>query len=213
MFEEHLGSLAGKPLGLAYVLIFITLASIYLRFYQEFISNNVLVGTPLSLLLTIIILPGFYAIRCGLLVIGRVSVIVFLTAIPLAILLLLGGLTVSPDYRNILPITDIEIKGLLQAVYTNIWHFGNMIIILTLFSFTDQNYKMVKKVLLITLAALGVYLGSEMLLITFVMGSELAAIQSFALFEIARNVDIGGFIRNTEINLSLHFWRRYPFQL
>jgi spore germination protein KB len=199
IFEEHLGSLAGKSLGLAYVLIFITLASLYLRFYQEFISNNVLIGTALSLLLLIILIPGFFAIRCGLLVIGRVSVIVLLTALPLAVLLLVGGLTESPDYRNILPITQIDIKGLLQGIYTNLWHFGNMIVILTLFQYTNQNHKMVKKVLIIVIAVLGVYLIPEMLIITMVLGAELASIQTFALFEIARNVDIGGFIRNTEI--------------
>lgn len=199
MLEEHLGRATGKILGIMYIIIFIMLAALYLRFFEEFVSNNVLLATPVSLLLMVILIPGFYAIRTGLQAIAQVSEILLLIILPLFLLLFIAGLTEQPDFKNFLPIADINMKNILYSIYLNLWHFGNMIIILILFRFFNQDIKAIRILLIKTLAAMVVFLLFVEMLVTLVVGPELSSIQAFPLSEIARNVKIGGFIRNSEV--------------
>jgi spore germination protein KB len=199
MLEEHLGKIAGKILAIIYIAVFALLSILYLRFYEEFIINNVLLGSPVSALLMIIVIPGFYAIYCGTQVMARVSEIVFIVAFPLAILLLLAGMTEKPDFANLLPLTNISPVNLLEAVYLNTWHVGNMVLILALYSFCQQNVRVIKTMLIRVTLVLVLYLSTEMLVILIVLGADLTATQSFPLFEIARNIELGGFIRNLEV--------------
>jgi spore germination protein KB len=198
MLEEHLGKAAGKFLAVTYIFVFFLLTILYLRFFEEFVSNNVLLATPVSVLLMIILIPGFYAIRSGIQVIAQVSEVLLIIFLPLVIITLIAGFTDQPDIGNLLPISDINIKSLLYSIYLNTWHFANMIIIMALFTFTRSNVKSLRNVLIKTAVVLVVILTFSATVIILVLGADLAFVETFPLSEIGRNVQIGGFIRNTE---------------
>ncbi len=197
MLEEHLGCIGGRILGLVYILIFLIITSFYLRFFIEFLKITVLTDTPTSLIILLLLIPGTYAIRSGIEVLARISQVILVVFMPLSILLLMTAATEQPDLMNLMPVGFISIRNLSYAVYLNMWHFGNMMIILTLAYFSNDRHN-IPQTLLQSIVTLVLYLSIAMAVSTITLGTALSSISTFPLFEIARSASFAGFIRNTE---------------
>ncbi len=197
MMEEHLGRFAGVVLGLSYVIVFLILASFYLRFFMEFLKNTILIDTPVGLVLLALLIPGAYAVRSGIEVFARISEVILVVFVPLAILLLVSAATEQPDIKNLMPVAFISPHDLGYAVYLNIWHFANIIIILTLAYFSNDR-RNITQTLFKSLVTLVLFLTAAIAISTITLGAALSSVSTFPLFEIARSVSYAGFIRNTE---------------
>lgn len=196
MLEEHLG-IAGKVMGIAYIIVFLILASFYLRFFTEFLEITVLFNTPTSLIILALLIPGTYAIRSGMEVIARISEVIFIVFLPLSLLLLLTSVAAHPDLDNLLPLAFISLQDLGYGIYLNTWHLANMIIVLALAYFTCQRDKL-PRTLLVFLVTLTLYLSVAMAVSVITLGVAIVSSSTFPLFEIARSASYAGFIRNTE---------------
>ncbi len=197
MLEEHLGCIGGRILGVAYILIFLIVTSLYLRFFIEFLKNTVLTDTPTSLIVLLLLIPGTYAIRSGIEVLARISQVVLVVFMPLAILLLMTAATEQPDLKNLMPVGFISIQDLSYTVYMSMWHFGNLMTILTLAYFSNDR-RNIPQTLLQSIVALVLFLSTAMAVSTITLGVALSSVSTFPLFEIARSASYAGFIRNTE---------------
>jgi spore germination protein KB len=196
MLEEHLG-IAGRIIALFYVLVFLLLASLYLRFFVEFLSITVLHNTPTGLIIMALLIPGVYTIRSSLEVFARVSEVILWVFLPLAMLMLLVSSTEHPDIGNLMPLAFMGIKDFIYSVYLNLWHFANIIIILTLAYFSLQR-EQIPRLLLTSLVSLALFLALSIMVVIITLGAALASSSTFPLFEIARSASYAGFIRNTE---------------
>ncbi len=197
MLQEHLGRVAGLILGTGYIIIFLILASFYLRFFTEFLSATILSNTPASILVLALLIPGTYAIRIGIQMVARVSEVIIAVFLPLAILLLLTSTTEHPDLKNLMPIGFISIHDLSYGVYLNMWHFANMFIILTLAYFSSDRPN-VTRTLLKSLVSLVLFLTAAIAVSIITLGFSLTSVSTMPLFEIARSASYASFIRNTE---------------
>lgn len=198
MLEEHLGRIAGSILGVAYVLIFLIIAMIYLRLFVEFVENMVLIGTPISFLIFAILIPGWYMLRSGMNVFARVAEVAMVFVFPLALVLLILAGGQNSDWHNLMPVGYMSWKALGTSVYLGTWHIGQMVIILTLAYFTSNRSKILT-ILIRFVVVLILFLTFTIMMSTVNLGASISAIETFPLFTIARTVTLGGFIQNIEI--------------
>ncbi len=197
MLQEHLGRVTGGILGISYIVVFLILASFYLRFFTEFLSTTILTNTPSSIIILSLLIPGIYAIRIGIQMLARLSEVILVIFLPLAILLLMTSTTEQPDWRNLMPIGFMSVRDLGYAVYLNMWHIANIFIILTL-AYCSSNRSGIPKTLLKCLVSLVLFLTVSIAVSTITLGAPLTSISAMPLFDIARAASYAGFIRNTE---------------
>ncbi|MGI6434048.1 MAG: GerAB/ArcD/ProY family transporter [Syntrophomonadaceae bacterium] len=200
MLEEHLGKIAGKILGLIYLLAFFLVVVVSLVIFANFFLSNVLPGMPISILLVFIILPAFYALRTGLEATARVVELIVLTGYPLAMFLLLLGIGPETDWSRLLPLSGFSASGLANGILLVDSYCSLMIVVLTLGQFC-HNPRILWKWML---WAYGFSIGTLLLVVIIPIsayGPSLTAVQTFPIFNIARSTNIGGFIHNIEIIL------------
>ena len=92
LLEEHLGKIAGKILACFYIVLFFLVSTYSLRHFTDFIISNVMPGTPISVLIGLFLLMGFFAIRSGLENIARLCELFILLGLPFVFLILLDNL-------------------------------------------------------------------------------------------------------------------------
>lgn len=200
LLEEHLGKIAGKILGFVYLLSFFLVVVLSLVIFANFFLSNVLPDMPISILLLFIILPAFYAVRTGLDVTARVVELVLLVAFPLAMLLLLLGISPESEWSRLLPLGGFTASGLFNGILLVNSYFSLMIIVLVLGQFCHKQRVLWRWML----AAYIISVGSMLLAVIIPIaayGPSLTAVQTFPVFNIARSTNIGGFIHNIEVIL------------
>lgn len=196
MLEEHLG-IVGRLMGSVYIVVFLFLASFYLRLFVKFLEISVLDNTPISLIIMALLIPGLYTIRSGIEVFARISEVILVVFVPLGVLLLLVAATEKPDLGNLMPFAFMDISDLFYSVYLNMWHLANAMIILSLAYFSLQR-EQIPRLLLALLGSLALFLAIAMMVVIITLGAALASSSTFPLFEIARSASFAGFIRNSE---------------
>jgi len=197
MLEDHLGRIAGKLLGLTYVFIFLLSSIMSLRSFVSFAESTTSPGIPVSVLITLMLLPAFYAVRSGIVVFARVSEVIFFLFLPLLVLMMILG-TQGADCKNLMPFGYVSFRNFINASFQPLWHIGSFFIILTL-SYFSNNRSKIPRMLFLSLL-LFIVLASLMSLVSIIgQGAALTAALTFPLFTIARATSIGGFIKNIEI--------------
>ncbi len=200
LLEEHLGKFAGKLLGVIYIFAFFLVVVISLVLFANFFLSNVLPGMPISILLTFVILPAFYALRTGIEAIARVVELIVIAGYPLAVLLLLLGIGGESDWSRLLPLGGFSASSLANGVLVVSSYYSLMIAVLSLGRFCANPRHLWKWML----GALGFSAVTMLLAVVIPIsayGPALTAVQTFPIFNIARATDIGGFIHNIEIIL------------
>ncbi|WP_028400713.1 GerAB/ArcD/ProY family transporter [Ectobacillus panaciterrae] len=138
-YSEHIiGRIPGKILGIIYLFFFLHVNGLIIRQYGEFIIGTSLPRTPLSVIISTIILVCAFAVRGGLEVLGRASQLF----VPIVILLwgvILILLIPDMDPKNILPILEKGIVPPIMGAITPMGWFTHFILISFLLPFvTDQ---------------------------------------------------------------------------
>lgn len=197
LLEEHLGKMAGKTLGLIYILFFLLTSSFTLRVFVEFIESNVLPGTPISVFIGVMLITAFVGIKSGLINIARMSELIVYIGVPFTLLMLLLTLTYNPDFGNLKPFGYMRsYKGFASALIFATLPLLNMLPILTLFHYFQQStFKPMLKVLLSYILLMSLITISAIV----VLGGQNATLFTFPAFVAIRLVSIGDFIQNIDI--------------
>src|SRR5690606_35210940 len=88
--EQIVGRIAGKIIGLFWILFYIQASGLLTRAYAEFIADSFLFLTPISVVMGSMVLLCAFAVNGGLEVIGRAGIIFLpLFVVPILILIIL----------------------------------------------------------------------------------------------------------------------------
>jgi spore germination protein len=178
---EYASDILGRPLAKAYLLGYVVvamgLAIVVPRNYWIMLTAWVFQRTPQAAFMIPLALVCWNIARRGVVVLGRVTELVFLLGVPVILLMLSGINLVEPILLR--PVVDRGISGLLQGVVPAYFSFTGFDIFLIVFPFSRQ-----EKAVRVTAYAIGTLtLFYTMLTIAVIgsMGLELAIVDTWPL--------------------------------
>ena len=192
--EQIVGRIAGKMISLLIPLFCLLATGYMLRDYSEFLVSAYLTDTPISVIITSMILLCAFAVNGGLEVIGRLAQLFSpLFILPFIIFVLL----LFPEFeiKNIFPILGNgvmpPIKGsLLEAFYTE---FFLMAFLLPYLS----DVKKARKYGMLTVLAVMLTLVVMNLAVIFILGPTVQS-KNFPLMIAIRFINLADFVENLE---------------
>lgn len=132
-----LGKVLGNIINVLYVIWFFVLAAYYLRQFGERMATTVFFDTSSSVFIAVMLFCVGFALNQGPTVIIRTGSIFFYA---LAAVFILSSLAMLPqmDFRNLLPVSSLDTKGVICASGNVISAFGYGIIYLVYFGDVDS---------------------------------------------------------------------------
>lgn len=205
LLEDYLGTWPGRVVGFAYILAFLLTAAINLRFFVDFIETHVTSGTPISVLVGVLLLVGLFAIRSGFSAMIRSFELVVLIGLPFAIIILLLGLAQDVHISNLFPIAStMKIDRFIVAVLLTTAFFARVMPVLTFAYFTDNPVK-IGSTFTASLLSYWVLMLLTTLITTLSLGAFSAKLYTFPTFIMVTMISIGHFIQNIDI-LFIGIW-------
>ena len=130
--EAALGKIAGKILGVLFVLLCLLAASVTLRIYADFIHLTLLNKTPLLVSMALILLVCLYIAKSGVETLGKWCLIIFILFIASSVILDLLSIQYF-KWENLMPVMNHSSGELAAAAagFSSI-SLGNGVIILAL---------------------------------------------------------------------------------
>lgn len=198
-YTEHiLGKWLGKVVGLLYLIYFMFLSALVLRNVGGFITTHVLIETPMQFVHIIFMVAVVYGAYLGLEVLSRTSEIFFpwvLLIYFLASVLLIGNI----DLARLLPILPDGWMPPIKAMYPLLgFPMSELVIFLLLIPFVNRQDKVRKYFNLFMM--MNIAFGAIIVLITIsVLGADITARSTFAVFDVAKEIVIGKFLSRVEI--------------
>ncbi|WP_459907554.1 GerAB/ArcD/ProY family transporter [Desulfotomaculum defluvii] len=197
------GPVLGKIISSLYLFYLIHLASLVLGHFGHFFKAVIYPNTPMAVILLLIIGVCCSAVRNGIEVISRSSLI-FFTITLLNILLTFVLLFKDMNFQNLLPILDLPLKDFIKSAHSiAIFPFGEVIAFLMIFPFVKRTANLTKHVLIIMfIAGISISLISIRNITTL---GPLAEIESFRAYSSVRLIEIADVITRMEILLAINF--------
>ncbi|MFO8059420.1 MAG: endospore germination permease [Bacillota bacterium] len=203
--QKLLGKWGGKAVSLPLVLLFIYIASSDVRIYAEAISIGFLRETPLTFIITVMVIAGTAAARAGIEVIGRAADILFPLFLLVLVLTLLFPL---PDLRalavNLEPVLARGAGPVLRgAVVPTVMIAQYLVLIMLIPTLTQP-----RRALATSLWALA---GSTFMLtlvaamVAAILGPDRGSRSIFPFFVMVRTLQISEFLERVEI-LTMFAW-------
>lgn len=198
LIESVLGKFIGKTVILLFLFFMFFLTASNLRQIGDFATTQILINTPVPIIMFIFVLTSLYAIKLGLEVIGRSCEIFFPYALISLILLVI---LVSPeaDVTRIKPIMEDKPSAAFAAVIPALGvPYFQLIVFLGIIPYVNA-FKKAKK---------GFYIGTvvasfTLLLITFmsltVLGPDFTGRQIFPIYSLGQKISIGNFLERVEV--------------
>lgn len=204
LLEEHLGSWLGRLLGFLYIPMFLLTAAINTRFFVDFIETHVLPGTPISVLVGILLLVGFVAIRGEFTAMVRGFEIILFIGMFFTFFVLAAGLLQNTHITYLYPIAYMNISKFLLASLIISAIFARIMPVLSFAFFLDSK-KAVSSVLAwsVTTYILIVFLSTLVTILT--LGGLNATLQTFPAFVMVTLIHLGRFVQNIDI-LFIGVW-------
>ena len=110
------GAYLGKLISVSYIFFFLSLVSLDLRFFSDFLITYIMPETPIWAILVMLTLVSSWAVRGGIEVIARCSFIIIVIA-STVILLTFAFLLGDMEFTNLLPILDLPLKDFIQGTH------------------------------------------------------------------------------------------------
>ena len=196
--EKILGKIMGKLIGLILVLFFVHNTGIVVRQYSEFISFNVMRETPTVALSISILFVCALAVRGGIEVIARTSVICTTLFMVSSVSLLL--LIKDIDVTNMLPVLEHGFTPVLQGgIIFQSW-FGEVFLLAFLYPYVKNQSKSLKAGMKITLYIMLIFLYVNFFVLTLLGLSSLN--QLYPLYSALRAISVLGFFENFEVIIT-----------
>ncbi|WP_071392982.1 GerAB/ArcD/ProY family transporter [Bacillus tuaregi] len=215
-FVEYSRKILGKWIGSIIAILFLTyiflVCSTLLREIGEFITINVLVETPIQIIMIMFLITSLIGIRLGIEVIGRTAMIFFPWIIGLFTLLFLF---LIPEYEliNIQPVFEEGIKPILKGSYhTLALPFLELSIFLMIVPYVVKKDK-VKKAFY-SGALIGGMIIFFLVLLTFIsLGPDTTNRQMYSTYLMGKKISIGDFIERIEIIVAIIWFLSIYFKL
>jgi spore germination protein KB len=210
--EKIFGKWLGKISALLYLLYFYYLSYGSIRVIGDFFTTEVLVDTPIQMIMIFFLLTSLIGVRLGLEVISRTLLIFFPWIV---VLLFLLFLFLIPEIKlvNIQPILGEGIKPIIRGAYHNLGlPFLEFPIFLMITPYVTDKVKMKKAFYQGTLIG-GFVLIIVVTLSILVLGSDLTARQTYPSYMLAKKISIGNFIQRIEVIVAIIWMVTIYFKL
>lgn len=201
------GGIAGRFFVLGYAVYFLYIATRNLRDLLELIMTSLLRGTPVQVIAVMFILIVAYAAAGGIVVLGRLSILIaamiivlFLT---LTVLLFFSG-SLHPE--RLLPLLPASFPVVLRSVFDSaIWFpYGELIVFLT-FRTKLGGTNQIRNVGLLSVTSAAAILTFSNLLQISALGMQNMQNSAFGLLDASRLIDIGYFITRMDALAAIIF--------
>ncbi|SEB20648.1 spore germination protein KB [Thalassobacillus cyri] len=206
------GNWIGRVIAFFHLSFIYILASLVLRNIGDFMTTQIMIDTPLQFTHILFMIVVILAARLGIEVVGR-SAEMFITWIMLLLFFLFFFLTPQLEPNNIQPIFSSYPKSMIGASLTVInTPILEMVVLLMLYPNVKEKAKARHAWLW------GLLIGGGLLsLITFfcilVLGSDLTALNSYPIYELASKINIAGFLEGIEIIVAIVWMLTIFFKL
>ncbi|MBZ5750652.1 GerAB/ArcD/ProY family transporter [Metabacillus rhizolycopersici] len=199
--EKIVGKWIGKMTALIYLFYVYHITCGQVRDMADFFTSQVLVETPIQMIIIIFVITSLIGVRLGLEVICRSAVIFFPWIIAL-LFLLFFFLIPEVKLENIQPIYGEGIKPIIKASYGSLGNPLQLALFLMIIPYVTDKTEMKKAFYKGQLIG-----GTSIIIITIfsilVLGFGITAIQLYPTFTLAKKISIGNFLDRIEIILTI----------
>lgn len=212
LIESVLGKFIGKAVILLFLFFMLFLTATNLRQIGDFITTQIMVDTPIQMIMFIFVLTSLYGIKLGLEVIGRSCEILFPYAF-VSLILLIALVFPEANFTKIKPILEDKASAAFATVIPTLGiPYLELIVFLAIIPYVNA-FKKAKK---------GFYIGtivasSMMLLITFmclaVLGPEFTGRQVYPTYILGKKISIANFLERIEILVAIAWFFTIFFKI
>ncbi|WP_407270531.1 endospore germination permease [Radiobacillus sp. PE A8.2] len=202
LMEFVYGKWIGKVISLVFILLIFFVAAGNLRGMGDFIATQILVGTPMEVILLLTILTCLIGVRMGLEVLGRTSEIFFPYTF-ISLVMLLVFVIPGAEMKKIQPILQTNIADMFAGVIPLIGYpFLELIILLAIMKYVNRPENARKGFLV------GVTLGGITLtIITFmclvILGVDFTIRNTYPTYVLGKKISIADFLERIEIVVAI----------
>ncbi len=198
------GQYLGKIISSLYILYLTSIISLNIRFFGDFFIALALPGTPLWVFIAFMIISANYAVKEGLEVIARCSLLLLL---PMVLEILITPILLLPnmDFSHFLPMANIPMKNLFKAadILASIL-FGEYVIVLMMIAPFVNEKKKIKR-----MTILGVIIGGMILVLVALRNTNVLGhtemIYIYPSYQTVRLIGIKDIITRVEIIIAASF--------
>jgi spore germination protein KB len=210
--EKIFGKWIGKISALLYLFYIFEITSGSLREIGDFFTTEVLVDTPIQIIMIIFLLTSLIGVRLGLEVISR-TLVIFFPWIVVLLIFLFFFLVPEIKIVNIQPILGEGIKPIINGAYHNLaLPFLELPILLMITPYVTEKIKMKKAFYKGTLIG-GFLLTILIMFCILVLGSDLTARQTYPSYMLAKKISIGNFLERIEVIVAIIWMLTLYFKL
>lgn len=196
-----IGHFPGKIIGLLFVWFFLYLNAIVIREFGEFIVTVSMPETPIIVFITTILLISAMAVRSGLEVLGRISIIIF-SVIVISFMTMTILITKDLDFSLMTPVLARGfIPPLKGALPPGGW-MGETVAIAFILPYINKQ-KVAYKYGIAAILILAIFLLLAIVLAIATFGAEQVARIQFPTYAVARYISLGNIIERMESLMML----------
>lgn len=204
--EKLLGKWLGKLISLLFIFFLLITCATRVYLIGEFITIQIMPETPIQFTNIIFVVVLVMGTRLGLESFARAAEILYPWVIGLFIILVLF---VSKDieFQNIQPVFEYGMKPIIRgALFFSSYSSLSLVSLLMIFPSCVTDINEAKKSFLE-----GTIIGGIMILIIttltiLVLGHDIAALNTFTSYALAKKISLGNFLQRIEIIIAILWW-------
>ena len=199
--EKVFGKWIGKIMSLPYLFYFYYLSASMIRDIGNFFVTEILVDTPIQIIMIVFLLVSLMAVQLGLEVISRTALIFFPWIVALFFILFL---ILIPEIKleNIQPILE-GLKPIIKGSYHILGlPYLELLIFLMITPYVTEKVNMNKAFYRGTLIG-GIVLTIVIILSILVLGADISARQSYTTYILGKKIKIGRFLERIEAIIAI----------
>ncbi|WP_419875615.1 GerAB/ArcD/ProY family transporter [Candidatus Pristimantibacillus sp. PTI5] len=202
--ERVLGVWAGKAFSLLYVLFFLLLSALVLRNISDFMSLSVLPLTPEWFIDGTFMIVVIYGVYLGIETIARTGEILFGWGL-FVIVIVTVSLFNQFDFHNFEPFLYNGLEQPVKGLYTILgFPIGEFVFITMVFPLVrEQDRKKLRKSLKLSAALITIVSVAITVFLVGVMGVDEASRSPFAVYDMAKNINIEEILVRVEILVAM----------
>ncbi|WP_307258257.1 GerAB/ArcD/ProY family transporter [Oikeobacillus pervagus] len=200
--EEILGRYIGKIMGFVFLFFYVQITGQIVRSYGEFIVGSFLFQTPISVVMSLMVLLCAFVVNAGLEVLGRMAQLLFpLFVLPIITLIIL--LSNDFDFGNLLPFLEDGLMPPIKGAIVPMGWFTEFFLVIFLLPLVVEQAKGMKYGM-ITVLAVSVTLTIVNLIVLLVFGTTIAS-KVYPLMDVSRYISAADFFENLE-SVTMAVW-------
>lgn len=202
MNEKIFGKWTGKITSLLYLFYILQIIGGGFRGIGNFFTTQIMVETPIEVIMIMFLIVSLIGVRLGLEVISR-SALIFFPWIVILLLMLILFLIPQIKIENMQPIFGEGLKPVLKGSYINLsMPYLQLAIFLMVTPFVTDKNKMKKAFYKGTVVG-GILLTLLVMFSILVLGADITARQATATYVLGKKISIGDFLERIEVIVAI----------